>query len=524
MQDPLKLEKIPERSLRDVYYILFRHKWKIIAFFIAVVTVVTVGMLVSPSIYRSEAKLLIRVGRESVTLDPTASTGQVITNIGQQRETEIKSELEILKSQDLIEKVVDAIGPAAFLKPSEETNGTSQKIGGGIKQWLQPILEGLTSPLKGFIKGLSSQLSDRDQAILGVTKGLEIDVPKTSNIITINFETKSRKLAQETINNLIGFYLDKHINVHNTPGSFEFFTKETDQFRGALAKTEETLKELKNRTGIASLTDQRNILLARIGRLQQESEETESALATSSAKVKAFESSLAQLPKTMVLQETTGNPNQSVDLMRARLYELELKEQDLLSKYTETSKPVQEVRRQLAEAKTLLAKEDPTRKQVTQGLNEAHKQTELTLLSERANRSSLRAKAAEQRIQLASARNDLKAINDSEVSLLQVQREVGIQEANYKKYFDKLEQARIDHALEMVKISNISLVQPATYPVEPIRPKKLLNIALGFFLGIFGGIGLAFVSEYMDHTFKKPEDVTEKLGLPVLASIPNSKK
>jgi uncharacterized protein involved in exopolysaccharide biosynthesis len=510
---------MPEQSIRDVYFVLFRHKWKIIVFFFAVVMVVTVGTLVAPSIYQSEAKLLIRVGRESVTLDPTASTGQVVS-IGQQRETEVKSELEILKSQDLIEKVVDAIGPVSFLRPPEDANGTSQKNGGGIKAWLAPILEAVTSPFKS----LFNQLSDRDRVILAVTKSLEIEAPKTSNIITINFETKSRKLAQETITKLIGFYLDKHINVHNTPGSFEFFTKETNQFRDSLTKMEENLKELKDRTGIASLTEQRGILFARIGRLQQELEETEAALATSSAKVQSMEKTLAELPKTTIVQETTGNPNQGVDLMRDRLYALQLKEQDLLSKYTETSKPVLEIRRQLAEAKSLLAKEEPTRTQVTQGLNEAHKQIELALLAERANLSSLRAKAREQRIQLASARNDLKAINDSEVSLLQVQREVGIQEANYKKYFDKLEQARIDHALEMVKISNISVVQPATYPIKPVRPKRLLNIALGLFLGIFGGIGLAFICEYMDHSFRKPEDIKQKLDLPTLATIPISKK
>jgi uncharacterized protein involved in exopolysaccharide biosynthesis len=157
-------------------------------------------------------------------------------------------------------------------------------------------------------------------------------------------------------------------------------------------------------------------------------------------------------------------------------------------------------------------------------LNEAHKQVELALLAERANLSSLRAKAREQRTQFASAKNDLKAINDSEVSFLQVQREIGIQEATYKKYFDKLEQARIDHAMEMVKISNISVVQPATYPVKPVRPKKVLNLALGLFLGIFGGIGLAFFSEYMDHTFKKPKDIEERLKLPTLAAIPCSRK
>lgn len=504
-----------EQSIRDIYFVIFRQKWKIIAFFLAVVTVVTVGTFISPPIYQSEAKLLIRVGRESVSLDPTAGTGQVI-GISQQREAEVKSELEILRSHDLVEKVVDAIGPDAFLNASDDANGAPQSSAAGLIGWLRSLLGGLMRPLKG----LFNPLSDRDLAILGVSESLEIDTQKNSNIILINFQMESRKLAQETINKLIGFYLDKHIDAHKTPGSFEFFTKETDQFRDSLVKVEDNLKDLKNRTGIASLSEQRTILLARVGRLQQVLEETESALATSSAKVRALENSLAQLPKIMVVQETTGNPNQSVDLMRARLYDLELKEQDLLSKYTETSKPVQEVRRQLAEAKTLLAKEDPSRKQVTQGLSEAYKQTELALLAERANLSSLGARAREQRTQFASARSDLKAINDSEVSLLQVQREVGIQEASYKKYSDKLDQSRIDQALEMVKISNISIVQPATYPIKPVRPQKALNIALGLFLGIFGGLGLAFISEYMDHTFKKPEDITQKLDLPILATIP----
>lgn len=209
--------------------------------------------------------------------------------------------------------------------------------------------------------------------------------------------------------------------------------------------------------------------------------------------------------------------------MRSRLYELQLKEQDLLSKFTENSIQVQEVRRQIAEAQALLDKEEPSRTQVTKGLNEAHKQVQLALLAEEATLSSLEAKVREQRAQLNSTRGELKAINDSEIRLVQAQREMDIQDANYRKYYEKLEQARIDNALEIGKISNISMVQPATYPVEPVRPRKMLNLALGLFLGIFGGIGLAFFSEYLDHTFKKPEDIEERLKLPMLAAIPNSK-
>ena len=97
---------------------------------------------------------------------------------------------------------------------------------------------------------------------------------------------------------------------------------------------------------------------------------------------------------------------------------------------------------------------------------------------------------------------------------------MSIQEANYHKYSDNLEQARIDQALQMEKISNISIVQPATYLMKPVGPRKMLNLALGLFLGVFGGIGLAFFAQYVDHSFKTPEDVEERLELPTLVAIP----
>ena len=72
-------ERYPERSLRDFLYILFRHKWKVILFFLAVMVTVTLGTFLVAEIYRAEAKLMVRIGRENVSLDPTATTGQVIS-------------------------------------------------------------------------------------------------------------------------------------------------------------------------------------------------------------------------------------------------------------------------------------------------------------------------------------------------------------------------------------------------------------------------------------------------------------
>jgi len=96
--------RFPERSLRDFYAIIFRHKWKVILFFFAVVATVAAGTFLAAEVYKAEAKLLVRLGRENVSLDPTATTGQVIS-IGQSRESEMNSEMEILKSRELAEHI-----------------------------------------------------------------------------------------------------------------------------------------------------------------------------------------------------------------------------------------------------------------------------------------------------------------------------------------------------------------------------------------------------------------------------------
>ncbi len=152
IEETMDEERIHETSLRDLYYVLFRHKWKIILFFFAVIIAVTVGTFLCAEIYRSKAMLLVRLGRESVTLDPTAATGQII-NISSSRTTEINSELEILKSRELIEKVVDSIGADEFLKrpderlpvdstASETLRKTRQELRAAIKK-PQNILERL---------------------------------------------------------------------------------------------------------------------------------------------------------------------------------------------------------------------------------------------------------------------------------------------------------------------------------------------------------------------------------------------
>ncbi|NWF56547.1 MAG: GumC family protein [Syntrophaceae bacterium] len=518
------VESYPRRSLRDFHYVLFRHKWKIILFFLGVMITVTAGTFLAAEVFRAEAKLLVRIGKESVSLDPTATTGQTIS-IGQSRESEINSELEILRSRELALKVVDDLGPKTFLERPDEAPLGANSAQDKLREWRRSF-RGLGKKVEEMLLGadILQPLDDREKAVIKLTKGLEIETQKNTNILFLSYEAQSPKLAENVLSKLIEHFLEKHISAHRTAGSFDFFDRQAEVLRQQLTRTDEELKALKNRTGVASFEEQRKITLNRIGALQQEAEATSAALAISRAKVGELKEKLSSISPTLVTQEMKSSSTHGLELMRARVYELRLKEQELLSKYTETSIPVKEVRRQIAEAQAQLAKEEGTRTEVTTAVNPIYQQLDLALTTERATLSSLEAKARVINDQLEAARSEIKVINDTELRIVNLQRDLALQDTKYRRYAESREQARIDQALETKKISNISVIQPASAPQKPVKPKKALNLGIGFFLAIIGGLGLAFFSEFLDHSIRTPEDIEEDLKLQLLASIPYMKK
>jgi len=503
----------PRASLRDLFAIALRHRIKMAVFVVAVISCVAVVVVRAPYVYRSEAKFFVRLGRESVALDPTATTGQ-IAPVTRSRQSEILTELDILRSRKMAEKLVDLVGPAAILAPAAETDA-STAVGrrarqgpGRVGRWLEKT-------------GLRQPLSDRDRAVLTVTENLRAGTAgENSDVLYLCVEAEDPWRAQHLLTTLTDLYLEEHACVHETPGSYEFFRQQTTDARGSLTALEQSLEDLRKDIGVASVDDELKVLSDRIGSLEKEVDQTQASLAAARARARQLEETLAVLPENIVTTTTSGIPNVAVERMRERLYELEMKEQDLVSKYHEESRVVQDIRRQVAEARALLRKEQTAHTQKTTGINSMRQDTAALLLAEQANASSLDAHAEELQTRLAQARERSRQLSDASARMKELQREVQIQEANYKRYAENLEQARIDQALRAERISNIAVLQPATLPIEPIRPRKLLQLLLCVLFAGFGSITLAFVCEYFDHTIKTAQDAEDKLGLPVLACVP----
>ncbi|NJP37442.1 YveK family protein [Alkalicoccus luteus] len=75
--------------------------------------------------------------------------------------------------------------------------------------------------------------------------------------------------------------------------------------------------------------------------------------------------------------------------------------------------------------------------------------------------------------------------------------------------------------IEIMNVDNVSILSAAELSdnPSPVSPNPTLNMAIAFVVGLMASVGLAFLLAFLDRTIKTEDDVEEKLGIPVLASI-----
>jgi uncharacterized protein involved in exopolysaccharide biosynthesis/Mrp family chromosome partitioning ATPase len=534
-REPALPSGLRTRSLRDLLYVLFGHKKKMIAFVVLLFGVVAVKTLLRQGAYRSEARLLLRPGRESVNLDPTATIGE-IAQIQRSHDWEINSEIEILKSREIAERVVADMGVDLFERASGVTpSGGAATAGPPVRRTaprsgpevLQTIRSTLALVRAGPARlaaclGLSEPLSRREKAIRRIGQSVSVKALTNTSVISLSCEEQHPELARNILDSFIQAYLEKHLSVFYVDSSQQFFEQQVSESRTKLREAEKELQDLKNATGVSSLEEQRTAVIDAIGLLERNLAGAQADLVAANAKVAGIQKMLSDLPETIVVEEISGLSDYGTDLMRSKLYELRLALKDLEAKYTRDSRQMANLREQVHEGTNLLEKEQskPIRTETKKGVNMAYLQMQTSMLTESSNAAGLQSKIEKLRAQIEEAQNALKSINETEVRISRLQKEVALLTDSYSRYFQKLEEARIDQALKKERISSISLVQAATLPVSPSGPGKVVRLGLGLVLALVGGVGFAFLCEYLDHSLKTPEDVQERLELPALASIP----
>ncbi len=461
-------------SLRDVARIGFRHLWLATCTFLLVVGAALAVAFLLPETFESEGKLFLRIGRSSVTLDPTTNVGQIVS-MTESRERELSSSLEILKSHELLEAVLEQLGAVAVLQQDQA--------------FIQPVAPG------------ASHLGDLvwEKALIKLKKSLKYDPGKNSNVITVTCSAKSPELAQQILEIYFTAFKTHHLQLNRTAGSYEFFNEQTQTLEKQLEEAKERLRAAKNLIGVTSINDEKH-------QIEQQLSSLEKSVAAAQADIAASDSKLGVLRRAYpgIENHQVGEVSaQAVASMKAELYKLQILEGELTSNLSPTHPRVVALKEQVEQSKRVLAHQE--------------------FASEDSNGMALRASAEELQRQYDAKKLTLLKLNDDDINMRTLEQQVQAIETNHLKYQDNREQARIDGALEDERISNVNIAQYPTYRPKAAGLDDLVIVLLGVVAAVFAALVATLVSEYFDDTFQVPEDLEASLQVPVVLSVPRSR-
>ncbi len=500
-------------TARDLCRPLFRHKRLMVLVGGGTGLAILLGLVLFPRTYTSEARVFVRLGKESVALDPTATVGPTV-NMNESRESEINSELEILRSQALLEDTVDALGAEYVLGGGDE----SGESGGLLKTALLPVK--YVQDLLTSYRGITAE----EYAIAKLKKAIVPTVPRKSNVIVVQCRAKRPELAQKILATYVDAFLARHAKANRTSGSYDFFVEQSDLLRTQLQDATDSLRQAKNDAGLITIEGQRDKLQSQNNSIEAEILSTGRSLSAVEAKIASLRSHLDDTPDHTLAEETAGLPNVAADFMRNELYKLQIEEKEVSSRNTEAHPKVKALRRQVKEMQAILSEQEGDRTQTTKKTNPTYQQLHVELLSQQARADSLRAESKSLEQQHAAVMASIHKLNEKEFHVTELVRKTELLDSSYRNYVLNREQARIDQALESNSISNVNVLQPATFTAKPSSPRIGLTLMAGLMLSLLSAVWAAFMAEYFDRSAKTPEQVEDLLGVPVLLSVPRGRQ
>jgi uncharacterized protein involved in exopolysaccharide biosynthesis len=477
-------------SLRDAAAVLFRQRRLLLASFIAILLVVTLSGALMPT-YKSEMKILVRRDRvDPVVTSQSSAASQLIPE--EISDSELNSEVELLNSEDLLANVVLATG----LQTKQHS-------------W-QSLL------------GKPSEEVKLAKAVRELRKQLKAEPVRRTNMISVNYESSDSDLPTRVLNSLSKLYVEKHLQVHRPSGEFKFFDQETEQLRRGLHAAEARLTDFTREHGVVSAQFERDLTLQKVSELEASVSQTQAGIAETEQRIRTLEQQAGSIPSRIVTQLRTSDNPQLLQQMKSTLLSLELKRTELLSKFEPTYRPVLELEKEIRETRAAIdgEKTAPIRDETTDQ-DPSYQWVKAELVKARAQLSGLKARAAADNASLARYRSSTRTLQQASIVQQDLLRTAKTQEENYLLYLRKGEEARINDALDRRGILNVAIAEPPTVPVLPAGSFWLYSL-LGVCLAGTGSVGLAFAADFIDPSFRTPDEVFAYLESPVLASIPKN--
>ncbi|MCX7642268.1 MAG: polysaccharide biosynthesis tyrosine autokinase [Armatimonadetes bacterium] len=303
-------------------------------------------------------------------------------------------------------------------------------------------------------------------------------------------------------------------------------TQERRYIEQSLKTLERQLKDLeaqiaqeKKRLGIIDIPKETEALITALRTYELERHNAQAQRDAATAEVKRIKAQIEKEQPIVSVDVLKEDP--LFKQMRDQLATLELERAKLLASFTSEHPEVQQVEERISALRETLTKQ--ARRLVKEreiAPNPAYQLLYQQLVTAEADRL-----AAEARLQaldrfLPELHKRLERLPENQRRLSSLLRKAQATEQVYTNLLMRLEEARIR---EVTKTGNLVIADLAPIPYEPVSPRPLLTLSLSLVLGLMLGVVAAFVVEGVSETVTTVEEVQERLGIPVLASIPKTR-
>ena len=444
--------------LKDHLRLLLRQRWLITAVFVVTAVTGTVWTFLQTPIYQAAATVLIEPEL------PKVLNMQDVTSIGSGAMEYYRTQYALMMSRPVLQNAVDALKRA-------NRAAALAALGAGPDPHVKP------------------------------TGSLSVEPIRNTQLVLVRFEDPDPAVAAEVATAVARAYVKYNLDVKlkGTRDALGWLNEQMSGLRGKVEDSSTALQNYRVKSGILGIQEQRALTA-------QKAQEVNRAHLEAQAQRLSIESKLGALKRIASEQATTENLGTAVDdplvrKIKTELADLQVQRSKLLQTYKERHPEVLKVDAQI--------------QQLTQRL-EAEIQKAL-----RALETEYRVARAREDSLMGSV-NRLRAegqeLNEKEIQYGTLQRE---QESNQQLYEAVLKRVKETGVQGGLDSNNARIVEDATAPSSPIRPRKPLALLMSLLVGLGLGIGAALTVEYFDTSVKSPEDIERALGLPVIAVVPS---
>jgi capsular exopolysaccharide synthesis family protein len=488
-----------EIDLLEYWQIVWKRRWIVLSATAVLVALTVFFSLTSTPLYRATATLLLEepISNRLTIQDLLSGQGVGFAESSSYRNTQLR----ILQSRTIAERVAKKIDLARrpeLRSPQDSKQSLLQMIRGLLRMdWLFPSRAASQRNLAAEAEASSDAALRNAEFILD---GLTVRPIPDTRLVEVSFVSRFPGLASDIVNTLSSefVYFSAESRYEATQQTSEFLNDQISRLREDLATKERELQKYSEEKKILQLNEKESNVVSKYAELQK------AAMSAQVERINA-ESRYRELSKLQIdaLPQVINNPNI----------------QALNTSYLTTRSEYEE------KIRTTFTPSHPDMIQLKARVDGLKGQLEEEIKNAVAAANAVYRTALdkEQRLQreLDAQRVDVSRTNSDAI----LSRSLDIDISNIREMLDKLvgqqNEALVSARLSGQMTSTIKVVDSALVPKKPFSPNTKRNIIVGLLLGVFFGIGLAFVIDVLDNTVKSPEDLEKLTGLPSLGLIPH---